>query len=618
MAKSFREIGKKAEALIEQGKEDDRKVQNCQARVATSNSRVAAARRQLAAASETDEEGNPVGNVEQARAQLSMAENQLAASQRALSSARRDADRVRRQKNAHVQEIERHNKAERSNLEKLRRLRSGAFGEDSAALTEGMAQRLNEAEDARVALLRSMGIDATPDHVSIGSEGGADSGWRGGGFATLDTTGHVQSYQGVNSEGLPTGGGIAAPVGGGLASPLNTCGELFEDSETISTVGGKQYDDQRDPYSTVIQQGITGNEFPGSENLRGAYSNSVNRIVVSNVLSTAQKISELNTLRSQLVAVVQNCSNQVEAEAIREHVEVLRLSPTEKRQMGERYINDILEVYRDNLLDRGVVSVAALDATISELRKHYSTELEKDILGQPNGLYSDPNYEELISRINNRRPQIANVSPGYNMTFDQADSGHVNPNYGTDKGYSLNCQSCVVTFEARERGYNVQVLPYTRGSALEYLSFDPRMAWIDPKTGKHPEYIYDNNRRTPEAYLDFVNEVVKPGNRYTIQFAWKGRRHSWHIVNLDRTPNGLLRIKDNQRGSGEKSEWIGDFAVLEYLFCVRYEDTSLFGRLFGRSTPCVPQLLRIDNMDFDFSVVNHIMKGADNGTAINR
>lgn len=215
MAKSFKEIGKKAEALIEQGKEADQKVQSCQARVASSNSRVAAARRQLAAASETDEEGNPVGDVEQARAQLSMAENQLAASQRALSSARGDADRVRQQKNAHVQEIERHNQVERSNLEKLRRLRAGAFGADSAALTEGMAQRLNEAEDARVELLRSMGIDATPDHVAVGSEGGNDSGWRGGGFATLDTTGQVQSYQGGGSEGLP-GGGVAAPVGGGL------------------------------------------------------------------------------------------------------------------------------------------------------------------------------------------------------------------------------------------------------------------------------------------------------------------------------------------------------------------------------------------------------------------
>ena len=244
----------------------------------------------------------------------------------------------------------------------------------------------------------------------------------------------------------------------------------------------------------------------------------------------------------------------------------------------------------------------------------YQEELEKDIQGQPNGLYTDPNYDELIEKINKRRPPIANISPGENMTFEQADSGHVNPNYGKDYSYSINCQSCVVTFEARERGYNVQVLPCTKGSALERLSHDPRMAWIDPKTGKHPDYIYDNNRRTPEDYLDFVNEVVKPGNRYTIQFAWKGRGHSGHIVNIDRAPNGLLRIKDNQRGPGEKSEWIGDYAVLDYLSRVKFEDTSQI----GGTTPCVPQLLRIDNMDFDFSVVNHIMKGEDNGTTINR
>lgn len=232
MAKSFKEIGKKAEALIEQGKEADQKVQSCQARVATSNSRVVAARRQLAAASETDEDGNPVGDVEQARAQLSIAENQLAASQRALSSARGDADRVRQQKNAHVQEIERHNQVERSNLEKLRRLRSGAFGEDSAALTEGMAQRLNEAEDARVALLRSMGIDATPDHVAAGGESSADSGWRGGGFATLDTIGQTQSYRGGGSEGLPSGGGIATPVGGGLGALGNIAPESIIQATT--------------------------------------------------------------------------------------------------------------------------------------------------------------------------------------------------------------------------------------------------------------------------------------------------------------------------------------------------------------------------------------------------
>lgn len=221
MAKSFKEIGKKAEELIEQGKEADQKVQSCQARVAASSSRVATAKRQLAAASETDEEGNPVGDVESARVQLNMAQNQLAASQRALSSARGDAERVRQQKNAHVHEIERHNGVERSNLEKLRRLRAGAFGSDSVALTEGIAQRLNEAEDARIALLRSMGIECAPDYVTVGGESGADLSWRGGRFSSLDTRGITQSYQGGETAGTPINKGIITPLGGGLGGLLN-------------------------------------------------------------------------------------------------------------------------------------------------------------------------------------------------------------------------------------------------------------------------------------------------------------------------------------------------------------------------------------------------------------
>lgn len=158
MAKSFKEIGKKAEALIEQGNEAERKVQSCQGRVVSANSRVAMARAQLAAARETDEEGNPKGDVQQAQAQLSMAQNQLAASQRALSAAKSDVARVNQEKQSHVQTIEQHNRVERSNLQKLQRIRGSAFSHDSAAITKGMAERLNSAEDSRVALLRSMGI----------------------------------------------------------------------------------------------------------------------------------------------------------------------------------------------------------------------------------------------------------------------------------------------------------------------------------------------------------------------------------------------------------------------------------------------------------------------------
>ena len=191
------------------------------------------------------------------------------------------------------------------------------------------------------------------------------------------------------------------------------------------------------------------------------------------------------------------------------------------------------------------------------------------------------------------------------MSFAQADSGNVNPKYGTDIGYSKNCQSCVVAFEARLRGYNVRVLPNIKGSVLDVLSRNCNWAWIDPKTGKSPEYIYDSSLSTADEYLKFVRDKVIQGNRYTIQFAWKGRGNCGHIVNLDRTEDGKLRIKDNQRGTGERSEWIGDDEVLEYLSKMKYYDHTLLGNTYS----CVPKLLRIDNMDFKLDVVDYIMEG---------
>ena len=193
------------------------------------NNAVASARRDLEAASSTDEEGNPAGDVEQARARLAVAQNQLAHSQQRLNAARGEANRVRQEKNAHVQEIERHNQTERSNLQKLRQLKANAFSGDSVALTEGIAQRLNEAEDTRVELLRSMGIDATAEHVSVGGEASADLGWSGGGFADLDVAGVLESVHGRGSEGTAQSNGVATPVGGALNAPSYSNDSLAEE-----------------------------------------------------------------------------------------------------------------------------------------------------------------------------------------------------------------------------------------------------------------------------------------------------------------------------------------------------------------------------------------------------
>jgi SPP1 gp7 family putative phage head morphogenesis protein len=199
---------------------------------------------------------------------------------------------------------------------------------------------------------------------------------------------------------------------------------------------------------------------------------------------------------------------------------------------------------------------------------------------------------------------LAGVDRGEPMSFEQANSGNTNPKYGEDYGYSINCQSCVVCNEARRRGYDVSTLPNKNNPTAKRLEQNTNLAWRDPSTGKNPEYITDRSKTyTPKSYKTYLESIIEKGNRYTIEFGWKGRGSSGHIVNIDRTDDGLLRIKDNQRGAGEKSEWKGDAEILRYLSRMRYSRS-----LYGINISTTPKVLRIDNMQFDLDVVEKILE----------
>lgn len=198
--------------------------------------------------------------------------------------------------------------------------------------------------------------------------------------------------------------------------------------------------------------------------------------------------------------------------------------------------------------------------------------------------------------------ELGGAQRGKEMSFTEADSFKVNPKYGTGQGYDVNCQSCVVAFEARRRGYDVYTKSNYRNPTAQRVARDTNLAWIDPKTGKNPQYIFDSSVVTPEAFLDFMKKTVEKDARYTLQFAWKGG-NSGHIVNLDLDDAGQLRIKDNQRGQGEINQWVGDKRVLEYIEKMRFTSAFSSYKYAG------PQMLRIDNLRFDVSIVDKLVKG---------
>ena len=215
---------------------------------------------------------------------------------------------------------------------------------------------------------------------------------------------------------------------------------------------------------------------------------------------------------------------------------------------------------------------------------------------QPKGIstaiagYSDNlKKAQEIKRLDNARKKvIADIEQGKPMNFRQADGGAPNPNYKKGGGYKTNCQSCVVAYELRRRGYDVETLPNFKGSMLDVLSANTRLAWVDRETGKHPEYI-EPAQSTCKKSFEWLKENIKSKNRYTIEFVWKGKSIG-HTVHLFKNDKGLLSIYDPQNGINTR----GDTAVLEYL---------------KKVSPGTIKLLNVQNYDINMNVVNKILQG---------
>lgn len=200
MARSFKELGRESTELIEQGKELETRVQQCKMQIQSAAASVASARQNFEQASQVDEEGNAVGDVSEANARLAVAQNQLAASQRALQRAQQAVEENNQRKRLQVQRIEQHNKTSRANISRLAALSELSFSENADEVQQGLIERYNEIEQARVALLESMGEKASVESIQVPAIGSTSSRWTGAGYGALDLSGEPQSYQESRSQ----------------------------------------------------------------------------------------------------------------------------------------------------------------------------------------------------------------------------------------------------------------------------------------------------------------------------------------------------------------------------------------------------------------------------------
>ncbi len=206
--------------------------------------------------------------------------------------------------------------------------------------------------------------------------------------------------------------------------------------------------------------------------------------------------------------------------------------------------------------------------------------------------------DEIAANIGMYPARIAGVKRGEPMSHEQADQGNANPNFSKGGGYWTNCQSCVVAYEARRRGYDVITKPNTKGSKLSELSRQSSHAWIDPKTGKVAEFERNTSVTTPTKCRKWLEETIQPGERYTFGHQWKGRTRSGHIIHADKNESGELRLFDPQNGktmTGKDADY--------YMSRIRY--TSTF---YGQKVYTGPKLLRVDNKQFNMEYADNIME----------
>ena len=182
--------------------------------------------------------------------------------------------------------------------------------------------------------------------------------------------------------------------------------------------------------------------------------------------------------------------------------------------------------------------------------------------------------------------EIASIEKGEAMSFKEADSGKVNPQYAPYTPTADNCQSCVVAFKARLDGFNVQAKPFDESNKImTSLSENTSLAWIDKETGTFPSYIKPKEKYVPKL-LEWFDKKLLDDTYYTIEFYRK------HIA------DGHIMLAFKEKGSVVFYDPQSDETL-------KGESLSLLLYATRKSTI---KLLNISNCFLNKSVVDYVLE----------
>lgn len=337
-----------------------------------------------------------------------------------------------------------------------------------------------------------------------------------------------------------------------------------------------------------------------------AFMQSLHSIITDCDCDEATKMDVFNTTMEQFAAAMKDLFPQlISGEVIKADEVPPKENPISKSDPGR--FDEIVEVekfnpYHDELgrFSQANSATSFTYRTRDPNKQHWADnaiarEKERDEAG----LNGPPSKNPLGDP-----KSIAGADRGEPMSREEADGGNANPNFNQGGGYMTNCQTCVVAYEARLRGFDVQAKPNDRTGKTAELSRNTNDAWIDPATGKAVEpFKYSQNQgaeipTTAKQCRKWLNDKVQDGARYTFSFGWKGRGNTGHIISVDKDSRGHLRMYDPQNGKTLNSKEVDTL-----LGRIRYTRT-----IAGIKYKTSPNLLRVDNKQFNPKYVNNILE----------
>ena len=190
-----------------------------------------------------------------------------------------------------------------------------------------------------------------------------------------------------------------------------------------------------------------------------------------------------------------------------------------------------------------------------------------------------------------KNADIAGVKIGKPMNFEEANKNNANPyyvNYPTDEKYNTNCQSCVLAYEARRRGYDVKAIARGKYDKTALLSKDSAASFINTSTGKPCKFEEVKSTNSSNLY-NTLEKTVKPNERYFFRYNWFASGETGgHVVTLEKDENNNLAIYDPQTGRRKYKDEMKQY-FSSYL---KFNGKSEIG------------IIRVDDKDFNNFFVN--------------